>query len=662
MFIALLAGCPMPEPSPEPDPMAELTAPGTMAAPTLEVGNGQLRVNWTPPENNGSDITAYELRHSDDGGSNWSDDITTADAPAVSTAIEGLTNGTPYVAQVRARNSAGAGEWSESSAEATPIAAVPTAPNGFMLSVSMQTITATWTAPTDAGDSAITHYELQHREVGADEWEPVIATADADTLTLTIPILTKGAEYEVQVYAVNTDGNGNPTEIMKITIPATTPSAPIAPTLTAGNTQITATWGAPNDGGSEITAYHVQHRISASGTWSTADTDNIATITDGGTTSHIITGLTNDTSYQVRVRAVNAIGTGGWSLSATETSQFSATQVPYGTAATVSLTPAVNAIIAAQSPTVSLTVVEPGTLAVSGSGDITITAATAPVGVTVPTVNASTGVVSVATGTTAGTYLVYGTESGGTDILFAEYFYVTVSPADNAALDAAVAAGISNWGNTADLNYIITTAVTNMAEVFFSSVFNGDISGWDTSAVTSMYRMFNEALLFNGDISGWDVSSVTNMRFMFRYASVFTGDISGWDVSSVTNMSTMFNQASAFNGDISGWDVSKVMNMSLMFNNTSAFNQNISRWDVSSVTNMSSMFHAASAFNQDLEEWKDHWSTAAGTLDDSGKYTGNKTNTFTDSGVENGIIDNKGTTDTSDDVVVEAAVGTPSWY
>ncbi len=651
----------MPEPSPEPDPMTEpepMTEPdpmlpGTMAAPSLEVGNGQLRVNWTPPEDKGSsEITAYELRHSDDGGSNWSEDITTADAPAISTDIEGLTNDTPYVAQVRAVNAQGAGNWSESSVEATPIADVPTEPNGFMLAVSMQTITASWTAPTDTGDSAIIRYELQYRVVGTRAWEPVITTADANTLTLTIPNLTKGAEYEAQVYAVNGQGNGNPTEIKKITIPATKPSAMNAPTLTGGNAQITATWTAPTDtGGSPITAYHVQHRTSAASTWSTTNTDNIATITDGTAASHPIIGLTNGTSYDVRVRAVNAQGTGDWSTPATGTTKISAAQAtPSGTGATVNLSAAAMTIITAQSPTVALTVVEPGTLAVSGSGVITVSAATAPDGVTVPTVDSGTGDVTVATGTTAGTYLVYGSKSG--NILFAEYFYVTVSPADNAALDTAVAAGITAWGNTADLNYIITTAVTDMTDVFVSSAFNGDISAWDvskvttmsqmfrgatfngdisdwdTTAVTTMYRMFYYANAFNGDISAWDVSKVTTMFQVFSNASVFNGDISRWDVSSVRNMSQMFYKASAFNGDISGWNTGAVTNMGLMFTTASTFNIDISGWDVSSVTKMGSMFEEASAFNQNLEDWKDHW-----TLNAAGKYTGDKTDTFKNSGV-----------------------------
>ena len=225
-------------------------------------------------------------------------------------------------------------------------------------------------------------------------------------------------------------------------------------------------------------------------------------------------------------------------------------------------------------------------ITVDESGDITaVTSETTPNGVTPPTVDSSTGLITVTASTTAGTYVVYGTGTGDT-FLFAEYFFVTESPTTNAELKTAVNAGISDWGNTADLNYIITAAVTDMNRMFGTTVFNGDISNWDVSSVTNMSTMFSGANMFNGDISGWDVGSVTDMSGMFSYAIAFNNNISGWDVSSVTNMEGMFNNAISF--------------------------------------------------TQDLEEWKEHWTPETGnklTTADPPKYTGNKTNMFNSSGV-----------------------------
>ena len=113
-----------------------------------------------------------------------------------------------------------------------------------------------------------------------------------------------------------------------------------------------------------------------------------------------------------------------------------------------------------------------------------------------------------------------------------------------------------------------------------STSFNGDISHWDTSDVTSIFAMFLGATSFNQDISNWDTSNVTNMEFTFEGASAFNQDIGSWDTSSVDNMRYMFRRASAFNQNIGNWDTGNVTNMNFMFQNATAFNQNLSGWCV----------------------------------------------------------------------------------
>ena len=94
-------------------------------------------------------------------------------------------------------------------------------------------------------------------------------------------------------------------------VPGTVPGAPTGLTLTGAAGALGASWTAPaNDGGSVVTGYRVQWKSSAEG-WD--PTTQEATTR---TTQYRITGLTNGTTYAVRVGAVNARGTGAWSAEA----------------------------------------------------------------------------------------------------------------------------------------------------------------------------------------------------------------------------------------------------------------------------------------------------------------------------------------------------------
>ena len=129
-------------------------------------------------------------------------------------------------------------------------------------------------------------------------------------------------------------------------------------------------------------------------------------------------------------------------------------------------------------------------------------------------------------------------------------------------LNRVISQFLEQFGNNSNLNWIDTSTVTEMSQLFFNSN-------------------------FNGDISKWDVSNVTNMRETF-YSSHFTGDISNWDVSNVKDMTRMF-AGSDFNSDISKWDVSNVTGMNYMFTKTN-FNQDISSWNINPNCNIDSIF------------------------------------------------------------------------
>ncbi len=171
------------------------------------------------------------------------------------------------------------------------------------------------------------------------------------------------------------------------------------------------------------------------------------------------------------------------------------------------------------------------------------------------------------------------------------------------------------------------SSVTNMNSMFEgnNTKFNKDISNWDTSSVISMFEMFQDNTRFqNGGVDlDWDNGFGTNatLRKMFRN-SIFNQDISGWNTSNVQNMQQMFDRAYSFNnGDPAGssgtplnsWDTSNVTNMGSMFWRANSFNQDIGDWDVTNVTRdkFVSMFTQGNGpggsnimrFDRDISTW-----------------------------------------------------------
>lgn len=89
------------------------------------------------------------------------------------------------------------------------------------------------------------------------------------------------------------------------------PNAPTFLQVAGGDESATATWRAPTwDGGGvhAISSYIIQFSVDAGTTWATVVAD-----TESTTPYHAITGLSNGSSYQFRVAALNQEGTGAYS-------------------------------------------------------------------------------------------------------------------------------------------------------------------------------------------------------------------------------------------------------------------------------------------------------------------------------------------------------------
>ncbi|EBF5146069.1 BspA family leucine-rich repeat surface protein [Listeria monocytogenes] len=155
-----------------------------------------------------------------------------------------------------------------------------------------------------------------------------------------------------------------------------------------------------------------------------------------------------------------------------------------------------------------------------------------------------------------------------------------------------------------DVSHFDTSSVTNMSYMFYDNrnLEVLDVSHLDTSSVTNMYAMFEDCTsLEELDVSHFDTSSVTDMYRVFNGCEKLKKlDVSNFDTSSATAMVQMFRNCSALEKlDVSNFNTSLVTDMRAMFAGCTSFEAlDVSHFDTSSVTNMAAMF----SDNEKLEE------------------------------------------------------------
>ena len=232
-------------------------------------GDGQVTLTWSNP--NLVTISKWEYRQKE-GNNNygsWTEICNASsnrDCPSVTShEVTQLTNDTVYKFEVRYRTG-----------QDQP---------------ALDEVTAT---PSSGGD-----------------WKNVTPASSAGKLTHTVTKLTHGTTYKFRVRAVNSAGNGEASdESGEVTPALPTPAKPAGLTATPNVSKVTLNWTNPNN--STITGW--KYRQKEGNTWGswTAISNS-----DQDTTSVELTGLTNDTTYRFKVRAVNAAGDGDESDEAT---------------------------------------------------------------------------------------------------------------------------------------------------------------------------------------------------------------------------------------------------------------------------------------------------------------------------------------------------------
>ena len=168
----------------------------------------------------------------------------------------------------------------------------------------------------DAGDS-VTGYALQG---GADRSQFTIVEATGELAFTSAPNFEAATDadtnndYVVVVRATSGTGARLKTADQTITVTVTdeageAPGAPATPTVASASvSSVTVAWAAPSNAGPAITDYDYRYRVKTpQGPWTEVTTTPITAL--GAT----ITGLAENTEYEVQVRATNAEGTGGWS-------------------------------------------------------------------------------------------------------------------------------------------------------------------------------------------------------------------------------------------------------------------------------------------------------------------------------------------------------------
>jgi len=273
---------------------------------TATAGNTSAIVQWVAPVlTGGLPITGYIVSRLTSGSA----PVSTTVGNLLYATITGLTNDTSYTFTVEAVNSKGASEDSAPSTAIIPLSTITVPGETGPLTASASvgnanpSILVSFTGPSVTGGSRIINF--QYSTDNGTTYFPCNPPVTRSPIPITavssngVTALVNGTTYTILIQAINASGIGAASASVTATPSASVANAPIINSITPGNSTCSVDFSISFNGGAAITNYN--YSINGGSTFTA--------FSPAQTTSPLtISGLTNGSTYSIKINAINSAG------------------------------------------------------------------------------------------------------------------------------------------------------------------------------------------------------------------------------------------------------------------------------------------------------------------------------------------------------------------
>ena len=268
--------------------------PGQPSITSVEAGNAKIRLYWTPSLTGGT-ATGYVITATPSSGTTL---VFNVNSTPTNTIITGLTNEISYILTISGTNGGGTGIPSTQSSMITPSSSITTP--GPVASCSATAgdgqITVSWTAPQSGG--LVNNYIITATPAsGGNSTNTTVPSSYTNTY---ITGLQNGTAYIITVVASNIEGQSSSVSPNTTITPviAAPPDSVISVNAIPGDSEISVTWVPASTG--VVPDHYYVIAIDESHVHAPSYVEVSYPFTTG-----TITGLSNGTTYDVEVIAVN---------------------------------------------------------------------------------------------------------------------------------------------------------------------------------------------------------------------------------------------------------------------------------------------------------------------------------------------------------------------